>query len=623
MHMSNPMRHIAAFLLGLVLCAPAHAAISVVWGDGYDGFDSAGNTTDDAVDTTGKTHAVAFACSDETTGVITFTDADSSTGWTYLTQTTQGDVTCRMGYVALASPGAGYTVTANFSASDTYRNVGYWLLDADNGTIVLDASAVTSAASGATVDAGTLSTTGASVVSVMMVGLDGASTGNTEGTGWTENSDQSENFGIRQMAQMRGAETTTPIDPVYTLANAAAPWVTFAASFREGAGGGGAVDQEGFRWGVDDGSESAHTFAEPEDTNLSLADTTSRLLRVLVEGESTDPASVAYTLRSQKNGSGGYVAVPVGSTTAGAGISNQTTAASADDSQDIAGTNTINGTTIGSDLDVSTDWAGMRFTALAIPAGATITAAQIEVVPSSSSLDEPSVLVFFEAADDCAAFTTGASNITGRSRTSSVSWASTDLGADGATYFASPSLVTPLQAVIDRAGWASGNDVCVLIQGGQGAATRDLTIEAYDLGPGTNPPRLDVSWTTPNQVYVTTSANIADTGEATTARLTAPSGKTTGDFVTGRRWDAENGTDPLDITTDDYTEVEWLVFIAASAAAADYFDFRVYAGGSALDTYSLTPRWTIPSTSVPQQGLHSIRRGFGPRPSARLGGLLH
>jgi hypothetical protein len=232
------VRHLLA--LALLLCSfQAHAAITIAWGDGYDGFDSGGNTTDDAVDTTGYTHAVAYACIDETSSVITFTDADSSTGWTYYTQTTQSGITCRMGYVAMASPGAGYTVTAVFSVDGTFRVVAFWIIDSDNGTIAEDATVQIAQSTGnATVDAGTLTGTAASHVSVHMVGIDGASTGNTEGSGWTENSNQSENFGIRQVAQMRGPETTTPLDPVYTIANATAPWVTFAASFREGAGGG-------------------------------------------------------------------------------------------------------------------------------------------------------------------------------------------------------------------------------------------------------------------------------------------------------------------------------------------------------------------------------------------------
>jgi hypothetical protein len=375
----------------------------------------------------------------------------------------------------------------------------------------------------------------------------------------------------------------------FTAATAPDETTTWMVAFAEASGA--TREQEGFRWGVDDGNEAAHTFEAAQDTNISIADTQSRLLRSLVNATG-DPATTAYTLRYQKNGSGGYTAVPVGSTTASS-ITNQNVAASADDAQQSGATMTINGTTIGASLDATTEYVGMRFTNITIPVGATITAATVGVVPSGTGEDEPLVTVYLQAADDCAAFTTTNNDITGRTLTTGVSWSSADLGANGSTYFSTPSLVTDFQTVVNRGGWASGNDVCVIIQGGS-TATRDLTIEAQDLGPNTNPPRLSVTWTVPNEVYITTSGNITASGEATTARLTAPAGKSTSDFVTGRRWDDENGTDSIDITTDDYTEVEWLVALSATPAIADYFDFRVYAGSSALDTYTVTPRWTIP-----------------------------
>lgn len=404
---------------------------------------------------------------------------------------------------------------------------------------------------------------------------------------------QSRANGFNDVGVLTSRETATGSNTVMDWTLSSSRFSTSIGIPIIAAGGTITREQEGFRWGVDDGNEAAHTWEANEDTSITIADNQARLLRALVNATG-DPASAAYTLRAQKNGSGGYVAVPVGSTTAGS-ITNQTIAASADDAQEQGGTVTLTGTTIGASLDATTEWVGLRFTNITIPKGSTITSATIGVVPSATTEDEPSVTIFFQAADDCATFTTGASDISGRSRTSaSVSWSSTDLAATGSSYHDSPSLVTPLQEVIDRAGWTSGNDVCVIIQGGS-TGTRDLTIEAYDLGPGTNPPRISIGWNAPNEVYIGTSGNIAAGGEATTARLTAPSGKTTSDFVTGRRWDDENGTDTIDITTDDYTEVGWLVGLSSAPVDGDYFDFRVYAGSSPLDTYTVTPRWTVGS----------------------------
>jgi hypothetical protein len=98
---------------------------------------------------------------------------------------------------------------------------------------------------------------------------------------------------------------------------------------------------------------------------------------------------------------------------------------------------------------------------------------------------------------------------------------------------------------------------------------------------------------TNNEIYVSPSSNITAGGEATTARLTAPSGKTTSDFVTGRRWDDENGSDSIDVTADDYTELEWCLQAQSPMVNGDYVDLRVYAGGSALAGYGVTPRWTF------------------------------
>lgn len=91
------------------------------------------------------------------------------------------------------------------------------------------------------------------------------------------------------------------------------------------------------------------------------------------------------------------------------------------------------------------------------------------------------------------------------------------------------------------------------------------------------------------------SANIAASGEATTAQLTAPSGKTTSDFVAGRIQDDENPADAVNITADDYTELEWCIEATTYAEDAETYEFRVTQNGVVLDTYTVTPEWTIGS----------------------------
>lgn len=224
-------RLLAALLLALAFSGPAHA-LSKVWGDSYDGFDSAGNTTDDAVNSAGYEYAVAYACNDTPGTTITFSDSVSSSDITYFAQTAaSANVTGRMALIKLASTSASYTVTATHSGSPTFRNVGFWLIDSSTGLVTTDASAFAASSSPSTApDAGTLSTTGASAVAFLAVCVN-ASGSNTESSGWTEDVDGSENFGVRNIAASRGPETTTPIDPAYTTSST--DWSALSSAFRE------------------------------------------------------------------------------------------------------------------------------------------------------------------------------------------------------------------------------------------------------------------------------------------------------------------------------------------------------------------------------------------------------
>jgi hypothetical protein len=76
--------------------------------------------------------------------------------------------------------------------------------------------------------------------------------------------------------------------------------------------------------------------------------------------------------------------------------------------------------------------------------------------------------------------------------------------------------------------------------------------------------------------------------------MTAPAGKTGSDFTTGRRWDDENGTDTLTIAVDDWTKVAWSISpVSGVVVDSEQYEFRVVADGAALDTYTVTPKWTI------------------------------
>lgn len=84
----------------------------------------------------------------------------------------------------------------------------------------------------------------------------------------------------------------------------------------------------------------------------------------------------------------------------------------------------------------------------------------------------------------------------------------------------------------------------------------------------------------------------------TTAQLTAPSGKTTSDFVAGKIRDDENPAATVDITTDDYTELEWAIIVNSTAVVGDVYQFRVTKAGSVFDTYSVVPELTVIATTT-------------------------
>ncbi len=395
-------------------------------------------------------------------------------------------------------------------------------------------------------------------------------------------------------------------------------------------------EQEGFRFGEDDGNEAAHTWTDAQDTNIITAANTAKLLRMLVN-TSADTASSAFTLRQQKNGSGGYTAVGVGATSVGT-----TPLIEAADSTE-SGSNTASTSWALSTPNASTgdllifclSWDDSTDTTdVTEPAGkASETLLEVNATPATDAGTETRCKVWYCIA--AGSWTAGTITFT---PSASEQWtgacirvpagefdATTPIGAsdtEGSTVDGTNVQHGAFTAGASDGGgklciWTSADtdpqtvaanytQVCNTDRGAVsgGFFHRNAAVtNSESIGAGTVSTIASDSWCSvafvvrapivTNDVYVETSGNITAGGEATTARLNAPSGKTTSDFVTGRRWDNENGSDSTDITTDDYSEFEWSLKVRSGLSGGDYFDFRVYAGSNALDTYTLTPRWTI------------------------------
>ena len=142
-----------------------------------------------------------------------------------------------------------------------------------------------------------------------------------------------------------------------------------------------------------------------------------------------------------------------------------------------------------SDLELVTDGTaqtvGMRFTGVAVPAGATISSAyvqfQVDEVPSATT----SLTVAGQAADNPPAFTTAVRNISSRPRTTAaVGWvpaAWPTVGARGLDQ-RTPNLASVVQEIVSRPLWSSGNALALIVTG-----SGRRTAEAFESGASLAP----------------------------------------------------------------------------------------------------------------------------------------
>ncbi len=136
-----------------------------------------------------------------------------------------------------------------------------------------------------------------------------------------------------------------------------------------------------------------------------------------------------------------------------------------------------------SDLELIADGSndqlvGMRFTNVTVPNGATISSAYTQFQVDETNSGATSVNIQAQDIDDAPTFSTSSNNISSRSRTSaSVAWAPAawssvgEAGPDQRT----PNIKAVIQEIVNRPGWASGNDMVIIITG-----SGERTAEAYN-----------------------------------------------------------------------------------------------------------------------------------------------
>ena len=128
------------------------------------------------------------------------------------------------------------------------------------------------------------------------------------------------------------------------------------------------------------------------------------------------------------------------------------------------------------DLDLGNDGGteflvGLRFVGVAVPNGATVSTAQLQFGVDEANSESTSLTIYVQAADDAAAFSTATNDLSGRAvEAAGVAWANVGAWSVGETH-ASPDVAALVQAVVGRAGWASGGSLVFRLQASEGIRT--------------------------------------------------------------------------------------------------------------------------------------------------------
>ncbi len=123
------------------------------------------------------------------------------------------------------------------------------------------------------------------------------------------------------------------------------------------------------------------------------------------------------------------------------------------------------------DLDLGVQGRNANVTAMnwggwTIPAGATITDAYIQFTASSNSVGSAAYTVYGEAADNPPLFSTTDDVVSRTATSSSVSWTpGTWTAGDSGTAQKTPDLTAIIQEIVDRPGYATGNNIVLAIDG--------------------------------------------------------------------------------------------------------------------------------------------------------------
>lgn len=170
-----------------------------------------------------------------------------------------------------------------------------------------------------------------------------------------------------------------------------------------------------------------------------------------------------------------------------------------------------------SDLELTNDgsdgdqYIGMRFTNMTIPAGAKVLNAYIQFTVDEDDAAAGTVIFKAEDVDNATTFTSTSFDISSRTLTAdSAVWSNipvwSTVGAAGQDQ-RTPDLSAVVQAIINRAGWTSGNAINIIAYG-----TGERVAESYD-GSSSSAAKLIVEYVTPVTYTVSVSTGSDDVEE--------------------------------------------------------------------------------------------------------------
>ena len=135
--------------------------------------------------------------------------------------------------------------------------------------------------------------------------------------------------------------------------------------------------------------------------------------------------------------------------------------------------------------------AGFQFASITLPKDATITTATLSANISATAGSGWSLKVYGEASDSCVNFQTTWPS----SRTLTAANVTWNIGS-GTGWKTSPSIAAVIQEVVTRSGWASGHNLCLIVQDNQSTANTYQDAYSYDASPA-NAAKLSVNYSDP------------------------------------------------------------------------------------------------------------------------------